>query len=91
MRYIKVEWHHDHNDMPILLYSELDEERWEVRKVEVFRGGSLGYAGHFGSHGPTMLGLVPVPPLAEIASSPEFKPTEITNEEFEEVWRRAIL
>jgi hypothetical protein len=44
MQYIKVVWKHDHPEEPIVLYSELDEDRWEVRKVEVFRVGSAGYA-----------------------------------------------
>jgi hypothetical protein len=39
MNYVRVEWKHPHQDEPILLYSELDEERFEVRKIEVFRNG----------------------------------------------------
>jgi len=45
MTYLKVKWIHSHPDAPVLLYSELDRERWEVRKVEVFRDGSLGLCG----------------------------------------------
>ena len=45
MIYLKVKWNHSFSDEPVLLYSELDRERWEVRKVEVFPGGRMAYAG----------------------------------------------
>jgi hypothetical protein len=89
MHYIKVFWKHRHRDEPVELYSELDDGRWEVRKVEVSRDGFLGYASGSGSRGETLLGLVPVPAVAEIAANPEFEPTEITKDEFEEIWLRA--
>lgn len=44
MEYIKVRWIHDHEDEPILLYSELDHDRFELRKVEVYEDGSAGWA-----------------------------------------------
>jgi hypothetical protein len=34
MSYLKVKWNRSFPDEPMLLYSELDRERWEVRKVE---------------------------------------------------------
>jgi hypothetical protein len=33
MSYLKVKWNRSFPDEPMLLYSELDRERWEVRKV----------------------------------------------------------
>ena len=33
MKYIKVRWIHDFEDDPILIYSELDENRFETRKI----------------------------------------------------------
>jgi hypothetical protein len=90
MHYLKVVWKHQHPDEPVVLYSELDEARWEVRKVDVFHNGSLGYADRSVAHGSgTFLALAATPALAEIASDPEFEPTEITAEEFEEIWRKA--
>jgi hypothetical protein len=44
MTYIKVGWKHGHHDYPVILYSELDARRFEVRKVEVFRNGRCGWA-----------------------------------------------
>lgn len=88
MNYVKVKWIHEEKDDPILLYSEIDAERWEKRKVEVFYDGHCGYASASESSGSTYLGEEPVPSLAEIASDPEFEPSEITKEEFEEIWMR---
>ena len=89
MHYIKVTWKHQHRDDPVQLYSELDDARWEVRKVEVFRNGSLGCASRSESRGGTILGLAPLPLFAEIAANPEFEPTEIAKDEFEEIWSKA--
>ncbi|SDP18135.1 hypothetical protein SAMN04488061_2416 [Filomicrobium insigne] len=89
-RYIRVEWRHDHPDEPVLLYSDLDDASFEVRKVEVFRDGSVGYADAHLSQGLTMLGSEPIPTLSEINADPEFYAAEITDDEFEEVWVRAI-
>jgi hypothetical protein len=90
MSYMKVEWIHSHACEPVLLYSELDEERWEKRKVEIFANGHCGYASSTESAGSTRLGEIPVPCLPEIATDPQFKPTEITQQEFEEIWTAAL-
>jgi hypothetical protein len=42
--YIRVRWLHDAPDEPVDLWSELDCQRFETRKVEIFRDGRLGYA-----------------------------------------------
>ncbi len=42
--YIKVRWLHTSPDDPVLLYSELDAERWEQRKVDIFADGRTGFA-----------------------------------------------
>lgn len=88
--YLKVEWHHDFPDEPIWLYSELDNERYERRKVEIFRDGRHTFAGTGESSGNTMLGEIPTPSLDELAETGEFTPTEISQEEFEVVWVAAI-
>jgi len=87
MRYIAVEWLHDYPDEPILFYSELDEDRWELRKVEVFRDGTQHFADALHETDQTALSSEPIPSLEEIASDPEFNPKEISQAEFEIVWR----
>jgi hypothetical protein len=88
MKYVRVGWKHQHRDDPVILYSELDANSFEVRKVEIFRSGRCGYASAKESTGGTKLGLVAMPALSEIASDPQFEPAEITQEEFEGVWAR---
>lgn len=88
--YILVRWLHDLADEPILLYSELDGGRYETRKVEVFRGGRVGLAGAGSGRGGSELSIEPVPPIVEIAASPEFVPQEVSRDEFEAVWRIAL-
>ena len=86
---IKVSWKQDDPHTPILVYSELDDERWEVRKVELFTDGSFGYADRATSRRTTFLGLEPIPTLSDIAAIPEFEPAEITKDEFEAMWLKA--
>jgi hypothetical protein len=87
--YLKVEWKHSFSDEPVLLYSELDGDRWELRKVEIFPDGKMGYAGPGVAVGGTKLGLVPVPSFERIAADPEFEPVVIARLEFETVWAKA--
>ena len=89
MAYIKVRWKHEHPNDPILLYIEMDNERWEVRRVEVFPDGSFGYADRSTSRGTTSLSSEPISTLSQIAANPEFEPVTITNDEFEAVWLKA--
>jgi Domain of unknown function (DUF6881) len=90
MNYIRAAWHHSFPDEPIVLYSEMNEERWEVRKVDIFREGPPGIASATLSTRDSMLSEKPIPPISEIASDAQFEPSEITKEEFEEVWSKAI-
>jgi len=89
MQYIKVAWRHNSAEDPVLLLSELDAGRMEVRKVEVFPGGTNGWAGLGQEHGGTHLGAVPIPSIAEINTDPQFHADLIEAVEFEEYWQRA--
>lgn len=69
MMYNLVRWIHELADEPSLLYSELDGDRYETRKVEIFRGGQVGLAGAGLERVGSALRGQPVPLLAEIAPS----------------------
>lgn len=77
MHYIKITGKHDHTDEPVLVYSELDEARMEVRKVEILRNRRPGYASEADSRGETSLGELPVAPDS----------AEVSKEEFENIWQ----
>jgi hypothetical protein len=86
MTYLRVKWHHNFSADPVLLFSELDAERYETRKVEVFRDGRQGFASENEEHGGSFLGEKPVPELGILAADPEFEPESISALEFEKVW-----
>ena len=44
MTYFKGKWKHSFEEEPVWFYSELDEERWEVRKVEIHGDGRKNFA-----------------------------------------------
>ena len=87
--YFKAAWHHAHPDEPVLLYSELDEDRFEVRTVEEFRDGTRLRADAEHPDGETGLGQCAVPPDSEIESDPEFSVLTTTEGEFSRVFASA--
>ncbi|MGW0074357.1 DUF6881 domain-containing protein [Streptomyces cellulosae] len=89
MRYLKVAWHHTSPNDPVIIWSEIDADGYEVRKVEQFADGRLGYADSATSTGGTELGEVPIPSVSEIAEQSEFTPEKITANAFEKRWNLA--
>ena len=89
--YMRVRWLHSSADEPIDLWSELDAGRFEVRKVEIWADGRVGYASPKRAVGDTRLGLEPVPPIEEIAADPQFVPQQISNQEFEDFWASKVF
>lgn len=89
MKYLKVKWLHDFDNEPVLLYSELSYERFELRKVEVFPNGDFGYAYDGEFRGTTQLSDITIPSEDEIAEDPQFVPELITKAEFEEIFAKA--
>lgn len=87
--YIYSKWHNSPEDSPVEFYSELNGERFETRKVEIFKDGSLGFASKKATSKTTKLGIAPVPPLAEIAEQPEFDIRTISPQQFEAKWKEA--
>jgi hypothetical protein len=89
LRYLAVDWRHDHADEPVRLFSEVDLEGWEKRKVEEFRSGRKVRADTTTRSGSTRLGEDVIPSIDEIAKDPQFSPREIAKDEFERVWLEA--
>jgi hypothetical protein len=87
--YLKVEWLHDFGEEPVEIYSEVGDDGYEIRKVEVFCDGRLEYADERHEAGATALSEVPVGTVAEIAAQDEFRPRVISEGDFEEMWTRA--
>jgi hypothetical protein len=91
MKYIVCDWKHDDPGFPIRIYSELDEERYETRKIEIFPDGRVGYADlEKVDNGDTGLSEKPLPSIEEINADPVFDAKEISKEEFEQVWCKYV-
>ena len=86
MKYFFARWLHDFMDEPTSFYSEIDEHRYEVRKIEIYRDGRFGIATQEFQYGETELGDQAIPSLAEINEDPKFEAHEISREEFEQEW-----
>jgi hypothetical protein len=72
-----------------VLYSEIDDQGWEVRSIDQYANGRLDVASDRIETGKTALSTEPIPPLSEINADPQFEGVEISCEEFEAVWNRA--
>jgi hypothetical protein len=88
MKYIRLKWNHTNPDEPVWIFSELDPDGKEVRKIECFRNGFCDVATAAGSSGSAALMTLPLPDMSVLARDPEFTPQEISKEDFEEVWMR---
>jgi hypothetical protein len=90
MTYLKLKWLEAGEKYPVWLYSELDAERWETRKVDVFADGTMAWADETtDDEMNTALGSTPAPTFQEIANDPEFEAEEISREQFEVIWNEA--
>ena len=91
MIYIKVIWHHQFPSEPTVLYSELDDQRFELRKVELFSDGRAGFASSTRSSSAPLcrLGVEPVPSNDEINKDEQFDVFLIDEREFERAWELA--
>jgi hypothetical protein len=90
MKYMAVTWLHENSIDPIELFSELDVSRYEVRKVEVFSDGRLGYADSEHESLDTRISIEAVPSIEEILADPQFEARAISSNEFEQIWSRAV-
>ncbi len=85
-RYLYIQWKKPDSGAPSHTYSELDSDRNELRKVELYPNGTRGFADAEEEAGGTFLGTMPVPPLAELAGDPALEAKEIAVEEIQRQW-----
>jgi hypothetical protein len=70
------------------MVSELDAARYETRKLEFFRDGSIGAASSSASFNGTELGSMPVPLPSVINADVAFDAKNIEATIFEALWTR---
>jgi len=86
MEYVDVQWRHKSANDPLRLVSEMDDQRYEVRKLEFFPSGLVGFASLSESAHGTKLGEAPIPPLSQINNDPQFAGVAIDSAAFEALW-----
>lgn len=84
--FIHVRWLHNLNTEPVELWSELNAQREEVRKLEIWQDGRIGYAVGKVEVGGSRLSEGTVPYWNDIAHKPEFELQEISRFAFETCW-----
>jgi hypothetical protein len=93
--YLHTEWIHDNNEYPSHIYSELDEDRYETRKIDLWKDGRIAFAFDDIEYGDTFLGTQPMPLIEDINGidewGEEMKAHEITFKEFEQVWQEKVV
>lgn len=89
MSYLKIDWQHSLSEYPREIHIELDDERFELRKVEVFSDGRLQFAPHEFEQGGTVLAVYRVAQIEDLQREGQFTTTVITKAEFESIWARA--
>ncbi|QWC86615.1 hypothetical protein KLP28_08080 [Nocardioidaceae bacterium] len=86
--YLACRWTHSNAEDPVLILSELDGARYEVRKVHEFADGRLERADRI-ADAATSLSWVTTPSEAEIDAQ-ELEVLPLTADQFEDNWRRAM-
>ncbi|SMO86932.1 hypothetical protein SAMN06264849_110101 [Melghirimyces algeriensis] len=90
MRYILCHWIQEDLDEPVKIYSEVDEEGHELRKVEVYRDGTADYATQEVAVGQAGLALILFPSIEEINMDSETVAEEISPAEFKNIWKKYV-
>lgn len=84
-----LKWFHDFVNEPCIIYSEIDTQRYEVRKVEVYKNETVRKYGENISDSQMELGDAAFSQnLDEINRDRQFYAKYITKEEFESIWNK---
>ena len=86
MEYIDVQWLHNDEVDPERLVSELNDARFETRKLEFYSDGRGGFADASREVRGTRLRTEPIPAMSEINSDPQFVGELISATQFEDLW-----
>jgi NADH pyrophosphatase NudC (nudix superfamily) len=90
MHWQRCHWIHTNADYPVVLYSEINANGWEIRKVDLFPDAHFEYAGAGHETERTVLSTEPMPPISTINADPQFIAAEITEHDFNVIWSAAV-
>lgn len=86
MRYICIEFETYEDRVPQTIYSEIDDLGYEVRKIEIYFDGTVGYASYEREVGKTLLADQMIPTVDDINIEKDVRAIHLTNKEFESLW-----
>ncbi|MFG1790410.1 DUF6881 domain-containing protein [Nocardia sp. NPDC049149] len=86
MRYMKVMRTNASDDDPAIVFSEIDDDGYESRKVEIFVSGRSDFASVSMEGEPTWLATAPLPSADEVSLQPGCKGEDISAVEFQAEW-----
>ncbi|WP_445279222.1 DUF6881 domain-containing protein [Streptomyces sp. DSM 118148] len=89
LEYWRIAWLHDFQSEPTVLFNEIGDDGYEVRKVQHYRGGRKLRADVLHESAEIGLSEIPVGAIEDVANQPEFQAALITEAAFEEAWRSA--
>lgn len=93
MRYIQVDWIHNYPDDPTRLYSEVGDDGYEIRRIDIYRDGRTERVSEDTQDEYNFLNPQVYPSLEELNSKDEWDETkaqEITKDDFETVWANGL-
>jgi hypothetical protein len=82
MEYVKYYWKCIDDETPILIFAELDDERYSTRQVSVFLDRHIEIMGDKEEY----VSEEPYPSNEEINNMGEFRIFNISKSEFEKIW-----
>ncbi|GGG68032.1 DUF6881 domain-containing protein [Paenibacillus radicis (ex Gao et al. 2016)] len=86
MRYICWEIISYEERVPQTIYSEIDDFGYEVRKIEKYFDGTVGYASHDREEGKTLLADQMIPTVDELNMENGIRARHLTSDEFKKLW-----
>jgi hypothetical protein len=90
MKYVHIQWNHELPDAPTDVYSELDADRMEVRKIEMFNNQSIGFAEAGRSTENTSLRPTPLPYVSVLNQDPKAMARDLDWHEFDDLWEKLV-
>ena len=94
MRYVKINWLHEYESDPYLIYSEIGLDGYETRKIEFHKSGKIGFAFDEIEYNEAGLSEKEFPPLHELNAKDEWdevRAVETDESEFENLWNQNII
>ncbi|MEU1277814.1 hypothetical protein [Streptomyces sp. NPDC005805] len=89
MEYWRVEWIHEFESEPIVIFSEIDEVRYETRKVQQYRDRASLKSDEFHESSDIGLSEIRLESIDEVNQQPDFRARVISRSEFEVAWGEA--